>query len=128
MEDFDFKNETYQIIGAAMEVHSVLGSGFLEGVYHDALMIEFGKRKIPFQHEVILPIEYKGVKLNRNYTADFICYDNIIVEIKALSEISMELYGQILNYLKASGFTVGLLVNFGNKSLEHRRLVMSNNK
>ncbi|PKN97534.1 MAG: GxxExxY protein [Chloroflexi bacterium HGW-Chloroflexi-5] len=128
MKDFQYKDETYSIIGAAMEVHSVLGCGFLEGVYHDALIIEFEKRKIPYKHEVALPIKYKNVLLSKNYFADFICYSNVVVEIKAVSELASEHSSQVLNYLKASGLTVGLILNFGTTSLEHRRFALSNDK
>lgn len=127
MQDFDFKDETYKIIGAAMEVHKVLGHGFLEGVYHDALMVELEKRKIPFQSEAPLQVRYKGVLLSRSYIADIICYDKIIVELKALSGLTSDHDSQILNYLKASGNKIGLLINFGSSSLEYKRLIMSNN-
>ena len=123
METFKFKEETYNIIGAAMEVHSTLGRGFLEGVYHEALMIEFAKRKIPYKHEAELSISYKGTELSKKYIADFICYESIIVELKAVAEITPDFEGQLLNYLKASELEIGLLLNFGNKSLEHKRLI-----
>jgi GxxExxY protein len=114
---------TYAIIGAAMEVHQQLGRGFLEAVYHAALMVEMESRGIPFQHEVELPVYYKGCKLAVYYRSDFVCYDEIIVEIKALDELSGVQEAQILNYLKATKKKVGLLLNFGAKSLEHKRFV-----
>jgi GxxExxY protein len=114
---------TYAIIGAAMEVHRELGSGFLEAVYHEALAIEMTIRNIQFVHEVELPVIYKGQQLTTSYRADFICFDNIILEIKALGELSTLQEAQILNYLKATGLGVGLLINFGAESLQYKRFV-----
>ena len=116
---------THAIIGAAMEVHRTLGCGFLEAVYQEALNIELKKRDIPFRREVELPVHYKGEQLNVSYRADFICFDTVIVELKALSQISGVEVSQVLNYLKATGFGVGLLLNFGAASLQQRRLVFS---
>ena len=127
MQVFDFKDETYNIIGAAMEVHNILGHGFLEGVYHDALLVELRKRKIPFENEVPLPVVYKGVLLSKSYIADIICYKKIVVELKALSGLTSDHDSQLLNYLKASGFEIGLLFNFGTSSLEYKRLIWSPN-
>ena len=115
--------QTYSVIGAAMEVHRQLGCGFLEAVYHEALVIELSLKSIPFEHEVMLPIEYKGQILNTSYRADFICYDSIILEIKALAKLSGREESQLLNYLKASGFERGLLINFGASRLEYKRMV-----
>jgi len=114
---------TYAIIGAAMEVHRELGSGFLEAVYHEALTIEMNSRNIQFVHEVELPVIYKGRQLATSYRADFICFDNVIVEIKALGELKTLQEAQILNYLKATGLGVGLLINFGAESLQYKRFV-----
>ena len=114
---------TYAIIGAAMEVHRELGSGFLEAVYHEALTIEMNSRNIQFVHEVELPVIYKGRQLATSYRADFICFDNVIVEIKALGELKTLQEAQILNYLKATGLGVGLLINFGVESLQYKRFV-----
>jgi GxxExxY protein len=116
---------TYSIIGAAMEVHRQLGCGFLEPVYQEALAIEFTQREIPFLREQKLARVYKGEPLDAAYCADFICYRSVIVELKALSRMSGTEEAQVINYLKATGLQVGLLVNFGTRSLEHRRFVLS---
>ena len=121
--DLIYKEETYNIIGAAMDVHSNLGSGFLEAVYQEALAIELEKRSIPFKQEKKLKIKYKDQILSKFYEADFICYDKIIVETKALSELSGIDEAQVINYLKATGLKIGLLINFGTESLEYKRLL-----
>ena len=118
-----YKDEAYQIIGACMEVHRELGCGFLEAVYQEALEWEFKQQGIPYLREEPLPIYYKGNLLNKQYVADFISYDSIIVELKALSEFSTQHDAQVLNYLKATGNEIGLLVNFGTTSLEYKRLI-----
>ena len=115
---------TYKIIGAAMEVHKSLGCGFLEAVYHEALEREFQINEIPFKRESQIPIKYKGVDLATNYRADFVCFDDIIVEIKALKSLSNIEEAQILNYLKATGLMIGVLINFGSNSLEYKRYIM----
>jgi GxxExxY protein len=115
--------QTYAIIGAGMEVHKHLGPGFLEAVYHEALAIELTARDIPFQHEADLIIRYKDYQLSACYRADFICFDDIIVEIKAIKQLSGTEESQIINYLKASGFKRGLLLNFGSPSLKYKRFV-----
>ena len=109
-------DKTYGIIGAAMKVHSTLKSGFLEAVYQDALEVEFKKLNIPFKREVEIPVFYDGVKLNSRYRADYICFDNIIVELKALKNITNIEEAQLINYLKATNYRLGLLINFGNIS------------
>jgi len=115
---------TYKIIGAAMEVYNELGSGFLESVYQEAFEIELQKQNIPYQKEVRLNIIYKDITLKKHFYADFICYGKIVIELKALSKIAPEHYAQILNYLKATGLHVGLLLNFGEKTLNYKRLAL----
>ncbi len=118
---------THAIIGAAMDVHRTLGNGFLEAVYQEALAIELARRDIPSKREVELPISYKGVRLACSYRADFICYESIVVELKALSGITGVEQAQVINYLKASGFELGLLLNFGAARLEYKRLIRTGN-
>jgi len=117
--------QTYSIIGAAMAVHSELGRGFLENVYQDALMEEFRQSDIPFQREVELEIRYRDVVLNSKYRADFICYNQIIVETKALEKFGGLEHSQIINYLKATGLKRGLLLNFGSEKLDYKRVVLN---
>lgn len=119
-----YKSETYRIVGAAMEVHNVLGCGFMEKVYHEALKIELENAGIPFISEHKLPIVYKSVLLQTHYYADFLCFDRVIVEIKALSELNSEHAAQVLNYLKASGMKLGILINFGSEKLAFKRIVL----
>lgn len=118
-----FKDEVYKIIGASMEVHNELGYGFLEAVYQEALEIEFEERKIPNIREREIEVYYKDLKLDKGYRADFLCYDEIIVELKASKEFCPEDFAQILNYLKATERKVGLLINFGKEKLEYKRFV-----
>jgi GxxExxY protein len=117
--------KTHAIIGAAMEVHRELGSGFLEAVYQEALEWEFGERDIPFKSQPGVRIGYKGRVLNKEYYPDFICFDAIIVELKALGKLTGTEVAQTINYLKATGMKTGLLLNFGAKSLEVKRLIQS---
>ena len=116
---------TYKIIGAAMEVHKELGCGFLEAVYQEALTREFDSQNIPYQAQPSVNIFYKGNPLDKVYQPDFICFDEIILEIKAISQITGVEEAQIINYLKATKLHVGLLINFGTRSLEHKRFVFS---
>ena len=118
---------THAIIGAAIEVHRRLGPGFLEAVYQEALEIELAHRGIPHQREVELPVVYRGRTLEAYYIADFICYESVVVEAKAVSELSSAHQAQVINYLKATGHTVGLLLNFGAPRLQHPRLILSAN-
>lgn len=106
-----------------MEVHKNLGCGFLEPVYQEALEIEFKSQGIPYQPQQLMQITYKGNLLNKTYVADFMVFDEIIVEIKALDTLTPVCIAQLLNYLKATGFRVGLLINFGSKSLEWKRII-----
>ena len=123
MDNLIYKEESYKIIGACMEVHKELGCGFLEAVYQEALEIEFNNQGIPYEREKELKIYFKGIELRKRYNADFICYDKIIVETKALSNLTDDHLGQVLNYLKATQFKLGLLVNFGQPKLEYKRIV-----
>jgi len=115
--------QTYAIIGAAMEVHTQMGHGFLEGVYQEALAIEFSMRSIPFERESEISITYKGEPLACKYRADFVCFGEVIVELKALSALTSVEEAQVLNYLKATGYQRALLINFGAPSLHTRRFV-----
>ena len=124
MEKILFKDESYKIIGAAMEVHRELGPGFLEPIYQEALEIEFQNKQIPYKRESRLFVYYKGILLNKEYVADFICYDQIIIETKAVSELTTEHQSQLLNYLKATGKKLGILINFGTQSLEYKRMAL----
>ncbi len=118
---------TYSIIGAAIEVHRHLGSGFLESVYQEALAIEFMSLGIPFRQQVDLSVQYKTKVLISSFRADFVCFDSVVVELKALSVISGTEESQVLNYLKATGLEVGLLLNFGTPSLQHKRFIRNSN-
>ena len=119
-----YEEETGKILKACMNVFNELGNGFLEAVYQEALAIEFGLMKIPFQKEAKIDIYYKGNKLNREYYADFICYDKIIVELKCVSKLVNANKAQVINYLHGTHFAVGLLVNFGESSLKWERLTL----
>ena len=116
-----YEAETYHIIGAAMEVHRQLGAGFLEPVYGDAFAMELRNRLIPFEREYKINIKYKGETIDHYYVADFVCYNHVIVELKAVSELTKTYDSQVLNYLNATGFEVGLLINFGETSLRYHR-------
>ncbi len=105
-----------------MEVHNELGCGFLEAVYEEALVKEFEQRKISFEQQKNVRIVYKGQELRKFYVADLVCYDRIVVELKALSAITSEHEAQTLNYLKATQCKIGLIINFGSTSLQYKRL------
>ncbi len=122
--DYLFKNKSYNIIGACMDVYNILRCGLSEPIYQDALEIEFELRNIPFDREKGLKVHYKDFVLQRTYRADFVCYDNIIVELKAIDELKSEHIAQVLNYLHITNFPLGLLINFGHKEhLEIKRLI-----
>jgi GxxExxY protein len=124
MDSFLFNRETYAIIGLCMEVHRILGHGFSEIVYKDALMLEAKLKDISIEREKEFKIEYKQAILQRSFFADFVFFNEIIVEVKAnKSSIDDVSISQTLNYLKASGYRIGLIINFGRKSLEHQRLI-----
>lgn len=120
-----YKNECYDIIGAAMKVHKVLGAGFLEAVYQEAFEIELQRRGIPYKREQEIRVVYDGIELQQKYKADFICYDDIVVELKATSSLEDVHYAQVLNYLKATGCKLGLLISFGRQEeLLWKRIVL----
>ena len=120
-----YKDESYKIVGAAFNVYNKLGHGFLETVYQEALELEFNKQGIPYEREKELKITYDGVELKATYKADFVCYGKIIVELKAVSYLDDSHRAQVYNYLHATGFKLGLLMNFGNTDeLEKERIVI----
>ena len=125
MAELILKEEVYQIVGAAMEVYYQLGCGFLEPIYQQALEIELGRRRIPFEPQQELVIWYKGEMLEKKYVADFICFNQIIIELKALNGLSGRQIAQLINYMKITGMHVGLLFNFGSTpKLEWKRYVI----
>lgn len=121
--DLVYPEEAYQLVGLAMQVHRELGCGFLEPVYQEAFEILLLKNAVPYEREKMLPIYFMGEKLKKEYFADFVCFDKIIVEFKAVSELTAVHEAQVMNYLKATQFRLGLLFNFGQTSLAHRRIV-----
>ena len=123
--DLLYSELTRTIIGAAMEVHKILGAGFLESVYDEALAIEFDLRQIPHQRQKPIEVFYKN-RLAKQFVCDFVTYDKIIVELKAIKEITDTERAQVLNYLKATGLSLGLLLNFGSSSLEIKRIISTN--
>jgi len=124
MVNIVFKNESYNIVGACMEVHSNLGKGFNEVVYKDALELEFSERKIPFVREKAFTIFYKNKALNHNYYADFVLYDNIIFEVKCTKSIIDDHIKQTLNYMAITKSKLGIIANFGEKSFNYKRIVV----
>ncbi|MCP4398954.1 MAG: GxxExxY protein [bacterium] len=121
-----YKEEVYAIIGAAIEVHKELGPGFLESVYEEAMRIESQEREIPCEFQVKIPVYYKNRKLKKEFIADYVGYDKIVVEFKSIQNLTNIERAQILNYLKATKMKVGLLINFGSHGrLEWQRLVRS---
>ena len=127
MEEFYLKEETYKIIGLCMEVHKILGKGFNEIIYKEALQYEFIKNNIPFEREKEYVVNYKNTVLKHKFYADFVVFDNIILEIKSCESFNNSHITQCLNYLKVSQSKLALLVNFNKTSLEHKRIVMSKN-
>ncbi|MBR7003104.1 MAG: GxxExxY protein [Neisseriaceae bacterium] len=123
-----YEEETGKIIKACMNVFNELGNGFLEAVYQEALAIEFEYMNIPFVREAKIEIQYKGRKLEREYFADFICYDDVIVELKCVSKLVNVHKAQVINYLHGTKKAVGLLVNFGASSLKWERLTLLKNE
>ena len=117
--------ETFAIIGAAMEVHRELGHGFLEAVYQEALAIELAVRKIPSQREVPLPVSHKGQQLQCGYRTDFVWFENVVVELKVISQLTGADEAQVINEMKAIGMQRALLINFGAPSLEYKRRVFN---
>jgi len=126
--DAIYKDESYKIIGACMAVHRELGCGFLEPVYQEALEIELQHLNVPYAREASIVIDYRGQNLKQKYYADFICYGKIILELKAVDELCSNHEAQVVNYLEATKLKLGLLVNFGDTSLRHKRLVRNINK
>lgn len=122
--EYPLQAETYRINGVCMEVHRILGRGFLEVVYKDALEYEFRNKKVPFAREVEYVVPYKDVILPHKFYADFVVYDQIILEVKAQKALPEEFDFQVLNYLAVSKCKIGLLVNFGDTSLKYRRLIL----
>ncbi|WP_462325466.1 GxxExxY protein [Desulfoplanes sp.] len=108
-----YADESYGIVGACFDVYTDMGAGFLESVYQECLALEFSRRGIPFDQQKRLELSYRGTQLKQEYVADFVCYEKIIVEIKAVKDLASEHRAQVLNYLHATGYKLGLLVNFG---------------
>ena len=119
-----FKEECFKIVGACMAVHNELGSAFLEPVYQEALALEFQKRAIPFNKEHRLEIYYKDTLLDKKYYADFLCYDQIVIELKACTGLADQHTAQALNYLSALKLNLALLINFGTPRLQWKRVVL----
>lgn len=123
MTEIIFKEESYEIIGACMKIHSALGCGYKEAIYQDALAIELKNRNIAFEKEKKYKVIYEGVTLKHHFVADFVIHDSIIIELKASKEIINPFIAQTINYLKASNLKLGIIVNFGKPSLEYKRIV-----
>lgn len=125
MSESILQDEVYAIAGAAMEVYYSMGTGFLEPVYQEALCVEFSRRGIPFEYEKELDLNYKGTKLSKKYIADFVCFDQVIVELKVVPRLTNIEVAQLLNYLKITKIRVGILANFGSRpKLEWKKYVM----
>ena len=124
MEKYLFQQECYQIIGICMDIHNTLGPGFQEPVYKDAMDIEFCNRIIPYEKEKRFKIRYKGIELRRSFFADYVVFQKILLEIKATVANHDCFEAQTLNYLKASGLKLALIINFGQTSLQIKRLIL----
>ncbi len=123
MQELLYEEETYKIIGACMKVHRNLGAGFLESVYQEALGKEFTAQNIAYKEQPKLSLKYDGAPLKKYFVADFVCYDQIIIEIKAATFLNKIMAAQTINYLKATGLQIGLLINFGRQSLTWNRFI-----
>ena len=121
-----YKEESFKVIGACMKVHRSLGAGFLEAVYEEALEKAFLLQNIPLKRQLKLELYYENEKLKKQYRADFVCYDAIILELKAVSHIPDVFYAQLKNYLKCTKMELGILINFGMSSLFYKRIVNIN--
>jgi GxxExxY protein len=122
--DIVFKEESYRIMGLCMEVHRILGKGFAENIYKDALEYEFNKNKIPFEREKKYDVKYKDICLQHKYFADFVVFDKIILEIKCEKGIIEQHVKQTLNYIAAAHIKLGIVINFGEDSLTYKRIVL----
>ena len=122
-KDFIYKDLTYKIIGGAINVHKILGTGFLESVYEAALKVEFNKSNLPFKSQVTFPVIYRNENI-KTFVCDMVVNDKVIIELKAIKQITDIERAQLLNYLKVTKLKVGLLFNFGAKSLQHERIVL----
>jgi len=119
-----FEGVTYRVIGAAMRVHGELGAGFVESVYQEALGREFAAAGIPFEAQRRLRVLYEGKPLDKYFVADFVCFEGILVEIKAVTAMPLNFIRQVLSYLKATGYRIGLLINFGAPGLQWKRVIL----
>jgi GxxExxY protein len=125
MGEFLLKDETYAVVGAAMEVYNTPGSGFLEAVYQEAMEIELSRRGIPYESQQAITISYKDRVLQKQYVADLVCYRTLLAELKAMEQLTSREESQLLNYLKATGWRVGLLINFGHpEKLDWKRMIL----
>ena len=124
-EKIVYKEESYAIIGACFNVYKEMGCRFLEAVYQECMEIELDFQKIPFSSQRQLKLHYRGRELKQTFKPDFICYDKVVLEIKAVTNLNDELRSQVMNYLNATGYKLGLLVNFGHyPKIEHERFVL----
>jgi GxxExxY protein len=123
-EKYPMQQESYNIIGICMEIHRILGRGFLEIVYKDALEYEFKLKHIPYEREKEYVVEYKGKVLPHKFYADFVVFDDVILEVKAQQGVADEHYSQVINYLAVSNCKIGLIANFGENSLQTKRVIL----